>query len=288
MFGIMLLWLIVAIFIYSKIPNKYHKIKKYFIVFSLIVCFLIPTYDIIITKTLGAYFHYTLPKPFLKDKFEKPISLYVEDNVLPFSPKERENVSKDYLFAHWIKSDINITKIALNGDDGFIYAYYINTNSDKFKKYLELKNELETLQKPLKDSFEIYEKTSNFNSLDRNNTAFNIWKELDNKSNVISEEISNLKKELIKTEKITKDEIARFDYTIKSENIKFNNFIDIYEIKLLNKTSNLIGYNQIIARYPYNIENFDSNSLIPLYENYWIFHEIFRINSFGDSLASKN
>lgn len=281
MFGIMLLWLIVAIFIYSKIPNKYHKIKKYFIVFSLIVCFLIPTYDIIITKTLGAYFHYTLPKPFLKDKFEKPISLYVGDI---FEQKNRFLIAKNYLFA----KKINITKIALNGDDGFIYAYYIDTNSDKFKKYLEFKNELEILQKPLKDSFEIYEKTSDFNSLDRNETAFNIWKELDDKSIFISEEISNLQKELIKIEKITKDEIARFDYTIKSENIKFNNFIDIYEIKLLNKTSNLIGYNQIIARYPYNIENFDSNSLIPLYENYWIFHEIFRINSFGDSLASKN
>ena len=46
--------------------------------------FLIPTYDIIITNILGAYYCATTPKAFIKETAEYPQSIYFEDNVRPF------------------------------------------------------------------------------------------------------------------------------------------------------------------------------------------------------------
>ena len=43
--------------------------------------FLIPTYDIIITNILGAYYCATAPKAFIKETVEYPQSIYFEDNV---------------------------------------------------------------------------------------------------------------------------------------------------------------------------------------------------------------
>ena len=46
-----------------------------------VVLFLIPTYDIIITNILGAYYCATAPKAFIKETVEYPQSIYFEDNV---------------------------------------------------------------------------------------------------------------------------------------------------------------------------------------------------------------
>ena len=279
MLFIMFLWFAFAIFIYSKIPDRFKKTKNCFIALSLIILALIPTYDIIITNILGKYYYYTMPKPFLEEKFDRPISLYVEDRIMPFSPKERESLSNDYLFAGLIE-EVDISKIALNGDDGLIYIYYIDRNSTEFSKYEELIKEMKLLKKAQEESYNIYVATD---KIDTNETKqlHKAWKDLEDKAKDIGKEISSVKEKMIKTDVVAKDKLSGFDYTRIRERLKTNIFVNYFveiEVDRLidNKTSQLVGYRHFTLRPPYNLfPNFASGkkARYGMYDS--ISHDIF-------------
>lgn len=270
----MLLWFIFAIFTYTRIPENYEKTRNFFIIFSVAVLCLIPTYDIIIVKTLGAFYHYTLPKPFLNEKFEKQISLYVEDNVMPFKQDDLKSVGRNYLFSYLI-DDINITKVGLNGKDDFIYIYYIDTKSEKYQQFLELKNKIKKIETNVENSKKyLDDKAQGFNAsydyyLDE--TTRELYKKM------ISEKY-NLSKEILKTDKIAKDKLSGFDYTLKIEALKLNDFVskNIFVMTkdiVNNKTLEQIGHDHIIGSVvKYNISPGPGSNVI--YENE-ITNEIF-------------
>lgn len=81
---------------------------------------LLPTYDIIVTNGLGAYYCLSSPNPktYIKLTIEKPISIYWEDNVYPgFSIEDRKLMIMNYLDGKHLQT------MALVGDDGKIYVY---------------------------------------------------------------------------------------------------------------------------------------------------------------------
>lgn len=243
MFLPILIWLILSIFIYIKIPKNYKKIKKSFIVFSLAIFCLIPVYDIVIAKTLGAFYLYSLPKPFLKEKFEKPISLYVEDSFMPFKQNEVRDIGYSYLFSDEL-DDVNITKVGLNGDDGFVYIYYIDTKNEKYQQFLELKSKIKKIEIEAENS-EKYKEGTFGNLIDYylDEPTLKLYEE-------IVEKKYRLNDELFKTDKTTKDKLGEFDYTLKINALKLNDFVskDIHVMTkelINNKTSEQVGYNCI-------------------------------------------
>ena len=102
------------------------------------VLFLIPTYDIIITNILGAYYCATAPKAFIKETVEYPESIYFEDNVFNgFNEQDIENMMNNYL------DGIHLKTLALNLPDGSIAIYHYEKNQDEYDKIVkEVKQEL--------------------------------------------------------------------------------------------------------------------------------------------------
>ena len=100
--------------------------------------FLIPTYDIIITNILGAYYCATTPKAFIKETVEYPQSIYFEDNVFNgFNEQDIENMMNNYL------DGIHLKTLALNLPDGSIAIYHYEKNQDEYDKIVkEVKQEL--------------------------------------------------------------------------------------------------------------------------------------------------
>ena len=99
--------------------TKSRKVKIIIIVIGL----LIPTYDIIVTNVIGAYYCLSAPHPktYIKQKVEYPQSIYWEDNVYPgFSKEDRKLMIINYLDGKYLKT------MALNGDDGKVYVYQLN------------------------------------------------------------------------------------------------------------------------------------------------------------------
>ena len=81
--------------------------------------FLIPTYDIIITNILGAYYCATTPKPFVKEMVEYPESIYFEDNVFGgFNEDDTKDMFNNYL------DGIHLKTLALNLPDGNVAIYH--------------------------------------------------------------------------------------------------------------------------------------------------------------------
>lgn len=96
------------------------------------VALLLPTYDIIITNVLGAYYCSLEPNPktLIKKKVEYPLSIYWEDNVYTgFNIEDRKLMVMNYLDGK------HLTKMALNGDDGKIYVYEAKAGDFKSFKY---------------------------------------------------------------------------------------------------------------------------------------------------------
>ena len=96
---------------------------------------LLPTYDIITTNALGAYYCKADPNPktFIKEKVEYPESIYWEDNIFGgFDVNERRQMIQNHL------DGIHLKTMALNGDDGKVYVYYYE---DIPKEYYSLKQE---------------------------------------------------------------------------------------------------------------------------------------------------
>jgi len=103
---------------------------------TLAILILLPTYDIIITNILSAYYCNTSPNPktYIEKKVEYPISIYWEDNVYPgFNKADRELMIKNYL------DGVHLKTMALNGDDGKVYVYSCEKDISMYKKSLQEK-----------------------------------------------------------------------------------------------------------------------------------------------------
>ena len=100
-----------------------------------VVLFLIPTYDIIITNILGAYYCATAPKAFIKETVEYPQSIYFEDNKQPFTKEDVERMKRNYL------DGIHLKTLALNLSDGNVIIFSFDENSSEFKEYLKIMKE---------------------------------------------------------------------------------------------------------------------------------------------------
>lgn len=126
----LLIYILVAMGVYKLIKRFTQNKLIHRIVFAII--FLIPTYDIIITNTLGAYHCLTTPSTYINKKVEFPESIYWEDNVYPgFSKEDRKLMIMNYL------DGVHLTTIALNGEDGKIYTYEANASVWEQLKPLE-------------------------------------------------------------------------------------------------------------------------------------------------------
>jgi len=218
--------------------------------------FLIPTYDIIITNILGAYYCATAPKAFIKETVEYPQSIYFEDNVRPF---EDANIN-------WIKrrfvDGIHIKTLALNLSDENVTVFSFNENSSELKEYEETEKELDkamgicdTLEKEVRKKLEdgIIKYKSDEHS--RYINKIDMQKESIFKLMNKSKEIRN--KMIIQTT-TTKDKIPETNYTAKFDEIKLDkfssNFLIATEFKLINnKTSEIIAYKREYHNYYYNM-----------------------------------
>lgn len=117
----LLIYILVAMGVYKLIKRFTQNKLIHRAVLAII--FLIPTYDIIITNTLGAYHCLTTPSTYINKKVEYPLSIYWEDNVYPgFSKEDRKLMIMNYL------DGVHLTTMALNGEDGKIYTYEANAS----------------------------------------------------------------------------------------------------------------------------------------------------------------
>lgn len=155
------LYIAAAVGIYFLV--KHFILNKWVHRIVLVFLILLPTYDIIITNVLGAYYCKADPNPktFIKKKVEYPESIYWEDNVYPgFDNKDRMLMVKNLL------DGVRIKKIALNSPDGRIYEYYYanipQTYIDFFKKYKNKEQELKAKREFYDQIFKNREKYPNW------------------------------------------------------------------------------------------------------------------------------
>lgn len=207
---------------------------------------LLPTYDIIITNVLGAYYCKADPNPktFIKKKVEYPESIYWEDNIFGgFDVNERRQMIQNYL------DGIHLKTMALNGEDGKIYVYHYENIP---KEYYGLKKEYAVQTK------KIVQGESNWSAATELRTKI--------------EKI--VKTFTLKEEVYDKPSMPTVNYTVTFNEIKIpkiaQKFININDSKIIdNNSTELIGYNRQCLRFWYNImPNFSTNSLyVPMYEN---------------------
>ncbi|OHD91172.1 MAG: hypothetical protein A2W83_00350 [Sulfuricurvum sp. RIFCSPLOWO2_12_43_5] len=124
----LLIYIVVSIGVY-KLTKRFSSDKRIHRV-VLAIIFLIPTYDIIITNTLGAYHCLTTPSTYISKTVEYPESIYWEDNVYPgFNAEDRKLMIMNYL------DGVHLKTMALNGEDGKIYVYEAKENDFKSFQY---------------------------------------------------------------------------------------------------------------------------------------------------------
>lgn len=118
----LLIYILVAMGVY-RLTKRFIQ-QKWVHRVVLVIIFLIPTYDIIITNTLGAYHCLTTPSTYISKTVEYPESIYWEDNVYPgFNEEDRKLMIMNYL------DGVHLKTMALNGDDGKVYTYEANAST---------------------------------------------------------------------------------------------------------------------------------------------------------------
>ena len=170
--------------------------------------FLIPTYDIIITNILGAYYCATAPKAFIKETVEYPESIYFEDNVFNgFNEQDIEYMMNNYL------DGIHLKTLALNLPDGNVAIYHYEKNQDEYDKIVkEVKQELG-------------DKTSHYDDI-----RARIIKIIDS-NKIIT----------------TKDKMPKMNYTVLDDKVNLNqiasNFFRADDMRVINnRTNEVISY----------------------------------------------
>lgn len=141
----LLIYILVAIGIY-KLTKRFSR-RKWVHHIILAILILIPTYDIIITNLLGAYYCLSSPHPktYITEKVEYPKSIYWEDNVYPgFSEEDRKLMITNYL------DGVYLNTMALNGNDGKVYVYECSKDSKLYAQYTQEKKIQNEQKKSLK------------------------------------------------------------------------------------------------------------------------------------------
>ena len=218
--------------------------------------FLVPTYDIIITNILGAYYCATAPKAFIKETVEYPESIYFEDNKQPFTKEDMERVKRNYL------DGIHLKTLALNLSDGNVIIFSFDENSSEFKEYLKIMkeyNEAKASYKALQEelhkrlgSGEIKYKSDEHSKYTSNISA---QEKLMFK---LSSESSNIRNKII-TQKINqKNDMPKINYTVIDNEIKLNKFVANFlysseNIIIKNDTKEVIGHKISCMKLFYNI-----------------------------------
>ncbi|WP_263832093.1 hypothetical protein [Sulfurospirillum oryzae] len=245
----LLVYILVAIGIYKFVKQKTDNkwIKRGALAFFI----LLPTYDIIITNTLGAYYCLTTPSTYVNKKVEYPISIYWEDNVYPgFDKKDRELMVKNYL------NDIRLKVMALNAPDGKVYVYQYK---DVSQEYYQLAEEYATFSKELQKLRQEFKKATD--SYPPN------WKEtrdkylsMDKENDVLRNKLSALLNsfELQETIYDDKNAMPQMNYTVTFNEVRLNPFSRKFlysdETKIIeNQTGNTIAYNRSDSPFFYNI-----------------------------------
>ncbi|ARU49073.1 hypothetical protein [Sulfurospirillum diekertiae] len=245
----LLIYVFVAIGIYKFVKQKTDNkwIKRGALAFFI----LLPTYDIIITNTLGAYYCLTTPSTYVNKKVEYPISIYWEDNVYPeFDKKDRELMVKNYL------NDIRLKVMALGAPDGKVYVYQYK---DVSQEYYQLAEEYATFSKELQKLRQEFKKATD--SYPPN------WKEtrdkylsMDKENDVLRNKLSALLNsfELQETIYDDKNAMPQMNYTVTFNEVRLNPFSRKFlysdETKIIeNQTGNTIAYNRSDSPFFYNI-----------------------------------
>ncbi len=172
--------------------------------------FLIPTYDIIITNILGAYYCATTPKAFIKETVEYPQSIYFEDNVFNgFNEQDIEYMMNNYL------DGIHLKTLALNLPDGNVAIYHYEKNQDDYDKIVK-----EVKQEP-------GDKTSHYDDI-----RARIIKIIDS-NKIIT----------------TKDKMPKMNYAVLYDKVNLNRFASKYfhsdAMRIIdNKTNETIAFQQ--------------------------------------------
>lgn len=172
--------------------------------------FLIPTYDIIITNILGAYYCATAPKAFIKETVEYPESIYFEDNVFNgFNEQDIEYMMNNYL------DGIHLKTLALNLPDGNVAIYHYEKNQDEYDKIVK-----EVVQ-------ELGDKTSHYDDI-----RARIIKIIDS-NKIIT----------------TKDKMPKMNYAVLYDKVNLNRFASKYfhsdTMRIIdNKTNETIAFQQ--------------------------------------------
>lgn len=207
------LYILIAIGIYKL--TKRFSVNKWVHRSVLAILILIPTYDIILTNILGGYYCLTTPSAYVNKKVEYPLNIYWEDNVYPgFSTEDRKLMIINYL------DGVHLKSMALNGDDGKVYVYEINSSNVwqplKALKYDSGKEHFDTLNK-------------------------------------IAENIMQTSQKIY-----TKQNMPKMNYTVTFDEIRLNplsrKFLYSDETKVIdNNTSKVIAYNRIYMPFFYHI-----------------------------------
>lgn len=248
MMTLYLVYGLIAWFIYKIIKKQFNKIWLNRLTLAFFI--LLPTYDIIITNILGAYYCLTTPSTYITKKVEYPLSIYWENNINFNSKKGRELMVKNYL------DDIYLKTIALNSEDNKIYMYeYQNIPQEYYQ---------------LKEEYKLFSKTFNQvkkESLKATRAKDEGWKELRDKFLTMDKEDMFKRKtieELVKTFELketiyeNKQSMPPMNYTVMFNEVSLNSFSRKFlyadETKIIdNKTNEVIAYNKKILHLFYNI-----------------------------------
>lgn len=248
--AVVIVYVGLGVYLY-KLSKRYYSNKKYVSKIVLAFFILLPTYDIIITYALGAYYCSTTPKTFINKKVEYPESIYWEDNVYPgFDAEDRKLMIKNYL------DGVHLKTMALNGDDGQIYVYVREVPTEKY-------NEINS---------QLLLETKKYNQIDKQFTKEllkenePLWLELRDKFNVARktvDEIQNQRNLLVESypveEKVfTKQSMPKLNYTVTFNEVKLNSFARMFlysDITKItdNSTNELIAKNRRVMKQFYNL-----------------------------------
>lgn len=237
------LYIAAAVGIYFLV--KHFILNKWVHRIVLVFLILLPTYDIIITNILGAYYCNAEPNPktFIKKKVEYPESIYWESQIL--KEDDRKQMVQRYL------DDLHLKTMALNGDDGKVYVYH----------YENIPKEYYSLKKEYDDACMKYTK---YRAADNMKSATMMQKKLE-KFGAITRNM--LEASVLKEEVYIKATMPKMKYIIKSNKIKLNTFarkfISSFETQIVdNSINDIVAYNRVYVHFWYNImPNFSTDSL---------------------------
>lgn len=245
----LLVYVLVAIGIYKFVKQKTDN--KWIRRGALAFFILLPTYDIIITNTLGAYYCLTTPSTYVNKKVEYPISIYWEDNVYPgFSKEDRELMVKNYL------DDIHLKIMALSAPDGKVYMYQYK---DVSQEYYQLVEEYATFSKELQKLRQEFRKAKDSNAPNWKETR-DKYLSMDKENDVLRNKLSALLNsfELQKTIYDDKNTMPQMNYMVTFDEVRLNPFSRKFlysdETKIIeNQTDEIIAYNRSDSPFFYNI-----------------------------------